>query len=41
MSHPFIHATADVSPQATIGAGTKIWNLCQVRKGATLAGTAF
>jgi UDP-2-acetamido-3-amino-2,3-dideoxy-glucuronate N-acetyltransferase len=36
MSDPFIHATADVSPQATIGAGTKIWNHCQVREEATI-----
>jgi UDP-2-acetamido-3-amino-2,3-dideoxy-glucuronate N-acetyltransferase len=36
MSDPFIHPTADVSPQATIGAGTKIWNHCQVREGATI-----
>ena len=28
----FAHSTADVSPRATIGAGTKIWQHCQVRE---------
>jgi len=32
----FVHATADVSPKATIGHGTKIWQQCQIREGATL-----
>ena len=32
----FIHPTADVSPEAHIGAGTKIWQLCQVREGAII-----
>ncbi len=32
----FAHATADVSPKATIGAGTKIWQHCQVREDAEL-----
>jgi acetyltransferase-like isoleucine patch superfamily enzyme len=32
----FIHPTADVSPRATIGAGTKIWNACQVRPDAII-----
>ncbi|MCL2247803.1 MAG: N-acetyltransferase [Oscillospiraceae bacterium] len=32
----FIHATADVSSDASIGAGSKIWNLAQVRENATL-----
>ena len=32
----FAHGTADVSPKATIGAGTKIWQHCQVREGAEL-----
>jgi acetyltransferase-like isoleucine patch superfamily enzyme len=31
-----IHPTAEVSPQAVIGAGTRIWNHCQVREGARL-----
>jgi UDP-2-acetamido-3-amino-2,3-dideoxy-glucuronate N-acetyltransferase len=31
---PFIHATAEVSPQASIGPGTKIWHQAQVREGA-------
>lgn len=30
----FIHQTADVSPKAQIGEGTKIWNWVQVREGA-------
>jgi UDP-2-acetamido-3-amino-2,3-dideoxy-glucuronate N-acetyltransferase len=36
MNHtlPFIHPTAEVSPQATIGAGVKIWHQAQVREGA-------
>lgn len=32
----FIHSTADVSPNASIGNGTKIWNNAQVREDATL-----
>jgi len=32
----FIHATADVSGQADIGDGTKIWNLAQVRENAKI-----
>lgn len=32
----FIHDTADVSPQAKIGAGTKIWQHCQVRERAVI-----
>ena len=32
----FIHATAEVSPEAIIGAGTKIWNLAQVREGVNI-----
>jgi acetyltransferase-like isoleucine patch superfamily enzyme len=31
-----IHPTAEVSPQAVIGAGTRIWNHCQVREGARI-----
>lgn len=31
-----VQASADVSPQATIGARTRIWHLAQVREGATL-----
>jgi acetyltransferase-like isoleucine patch superfamily enzyme len=31
---PFIHPTADVSPKATIGHGTRIWHQAQVREGA-------
>jgi UDP-2-acetamido-3-amino-2,3-dideoxy-glucuronate N-acetyltransferase len=32
----FVHSTADVSPKAAIGEGTKIWQHCQVREGAVL-----
>jgi UDP-2-acetamido-3-amino-2,3-dideoxy-glucuronate N-acetyltransferase len=31
-----VHGTADVSPQATIGAGTKVWHEAQVREGAVV-----
>lgn len=31
-----IHPTAEVSEQATIGAGTSIWNQAQIREGAVL-----
>lgn len=37
MALPFhAHPTADVSPQATIGRGTRIWQHCQVREGAVV-----
>jgi UDP-2-acetamido-3-amino-2,3-dideoxy-glucuronate N-acetyltransferase len=32
----FVHPTADVSPLATVGADTKIWQHCQVRENVTL-----
>jgi acetyltransferase-like isoleucine patch superfamily enzyme len=32
MTDVFIHPTAEVSPKANIRAGTKIWNLAQVRE---------
>jgi UDP-2-acetamido-3-amino-2,3-dideoxy-glucuronate N-acetyltransferase len=32
----FVHPTADVSPRATVGRGTKIWQHCQVREGAII-----
>lgn len=32
----YIHPTADVSPRAKFGAGTKIWHQAQVREGAVL-----
>jgi UDP-2-acetamido-3-amino-2,3-dideoxy-glucuronate N-acetyltransferase len=32
----YIHPTADVSPQAKIGTGTRIWHHAQVREGARL-----
>ena len=31
-----IHPTADVSPEARIGAGTRIWHQAQVREGAVI-----
>jgi len=36
MSGIFIHSTAEVSPEAKIGEGTKIWNQAQVREGAVI-----
>lgn len=33
---PLIHPTADVSPQASIGPGVKIWHQAQVREGARI-----
>jgi UDP-2-acetamido-3-amino-2,3-dideoxy-glucuronate N-acetyltransferase len=36
MSEVFIHPTAEVSPTATIGNGSKVWNHAQVRPEATL-----
>jgi carbonic anhydrase/acetyltransferase-like protein (isoleucine patch superfamily) len=32
----YVHPTAEVSPKATIGEGTKIWNNVQVREGAVI-----
>jgi UDP-2-acetamido-3-amino-2,3-dideoxy-glucuronate N-acetyltransferase len=32
----FVHPTADVSPEATVGPGTRIWHQTQVREGARL-----
>lgn len=31
-----VHPTADVSPRASLGAGTRIWNRAQVREGAVI-----
>ena len=37
MEQPFFaHPTADVSPKATIGDGTRIWHHCQVREDAVI-----
>jgi UDP-2-acetamido-3-amino-2,3-dideoxy-glucuronate N-acetyltransferase len=33
---PFIHPTAEVSNQATVGEGTRIWSHAQVREGAVI-----
>lgn len=35
-SETFIHPTAEVSPDALIGEGTKIWHFAQVREGARI-----
>ena len=32
----FAHPTSEVSPQARIGEGTKIWRHCQIREGAMI-----
>ena len=32
----FVHPTSDVSPEASIGKGTKIWQHCQVREQAKI-----
>jgi UDP-2-acetamido-3-amino-2,3-dideoxy-glucuronate N-acetyltransferase len=32
----FIHPSADVSPRARIGAGTKVWNNVQIREDASI-----
>lgn len=32
----FIHDTAEVSPEASVGDGTKIWNSAQIREGAVI-----
>lgn len=36
MEESMIHKSADVSPNAQIGAGTNIWNWTQVREGAKI-----
>lgn len=36
MSAPMIHRTAEVSPQAEIGEGTRVWHQAQVREGARI-----
>ncbi len=36
MSNVYIHPTADVSPRATLGDGTKVWHQAQVREDAVL-----
>ena len=33
---PYIHPTCDVSPKATIGPGTKVWNWSQIREDAVI-----
>jgi UDP-2-acetamido-3-amino-2,3-dideoxy-glucuronate N-acetyltransferase len=36
IARPLIHETAQVSPHATIGAGTRIWHFAQVREEARI-----
>jgi acetyltransferase-like isoleucine patch superfamily enzyme len=36
MKKPTIHSTAEVSPQAIIGEGTRVWHQAQVREGARI-----
>jgi acetyltransferase-like isoleucine patch superfamily enzyme len=36
-----IHPTADVSPQAAIGNGTRIWHYVQIREGVTIGTTCI
>lgn len=36
MGDYFVHSTADVSPEASIGKGTRIWHQAQVREGAQI-----
>lgn len=36
MAAEFVHPSSDVSPDAQIGSGTKVWQACQVRAGAVL-----
>ncbi|HET9496014.1 MAG TPA: acyltransferase [Chloroflexia bacterium] len=36
MSEVYIHPTAEVSPKATLGPGTRVWHQAQVREGAVL-----
>jgi UDP-2-acetamido-3-amino-2,3-dideoxy-glucuronate N-acetyltransferase len=35
-SKVYVHPTADVSPDATIGEGTKVWHQAQIREGAVV-----
>lgn len=41
MARYFAHSTADVSPQATVGDDTKIWQHCQVREGAVIGASCI
>lgn len=36
MEGVYIHPTAGVSPEAKVGAGTRVWNQAQVREGAVI-----
>ena len=36
MAKPMIHPTADISPNATIGEDTKVWNYTQIRENAKI-----
>jgi UDP-2-acetamido-3-amino-2,3-dideoxy-glucuronate N-acetyltransferase len=37
----FVHPSADVSPKATVGEGTRIWQHCQVREDARIGRTCI
>lgn len=36
MTAPFVHATADVSDDASLGEGVRVWHQAQVREGAAV-----
>lgn len=38
MDGVYIHPTAEVSPEARIGSGTKIWNQAQIRENTVIGG---
>ncbi|MFN8457495.1 MAG: acyltransferase [Anaerolineae bacterium] len=38
MINVYVHATAEVSPEAIIGEGTRIWHQAQIRPGARIGG---
>jgi len=37
----FAHPSADVSPKAVVGEGTRIWQQCQVREGSVIGGNCI
>ena len=41
MEKPFIHATADVSKCAKLGANVKVWNNCQIRENARIGSNSI
>lgn len=36
MAKAFVHSTADVSAEATLGEGVRVWNQAQIREGASI-----